>query len=71
MQEKKKNRSRNTGLTIAVLVLLGCFLYYAQNHFNGYALQIINLVAVNAILALSMNIIYGFTENCYCIGYCF
>ncbi len=61
MQQKKKNRFRDTCLTIIVIVLLGCFLHYAQNHFNGYAIQIINLVAVNAILALSMNIIYGFT----------
>ncbi|WP_273720413.1 MULTISPECIES: branched-chain amino acid ABC transporter permease [unclassified Bartonella] len=45
---------------ISILVLIG-FLFYADNHFNDYTLRIINLIAINAILAISLNLIYGFT----------
>ncbi|WP_273787947.1 MULTISPECIES: branched-chain amino acid ABC transporter permease [Bartonella] len=45
---------------ISVLVLIG-FLFYADSHFNDYTLRIINLIAINAILAISLNLIYGFT----------
>lgn len=60
-QPQTPHRLRNTLLTCASLLLLALFLWYAQGHFNGYAIQIVNLVAVNAILALAMNLIYGFT----------
>ncbi|WP_175869063.1 branched-chain amino acid ABC transporter permease [Bartonella gabonensis] len=45
---------------ISIFVLIG-FLFYADNHFNDYTLRIINLIAINAILAISLNLIYGFT----------
>lgn len=45
---------------ISILGLIG-FLFYADNHFNDYTLRIINLIAINAILAISLNLIYGFT----------
>ncbi|WP_455482549.1 branched-chain amino acid ABC transporter permease [Bartonella sp. B35(2025)] len=45
---------------MSIFVLIG-FLFYADNHFNDYALRIINLIAINAILAISLNLIYGFT----------
>ncbi|WP_208435804.1 branched-chain amino acid ABC transporter permease [Bartonella phoceensis] len=45
---------------ISILILVG-FLFYADNHFNDYTLRIINLIAINAILAISLNLIYGFT----------
>ncbi|VEJ46115.1 branched-chain amino acid ABC transporter permease [Bartonella vinsonii] len=45
---------------ISILVLIG-FLFYADNHFNDYTLRVINLIAINAILAISLNLIYGFT----------
>lgn len=45
---------------ISILALIG-FLFYAESHFNDYTLRIINLIAINAILAISLNLIYGFT----------
>ncbi len=48
-------------LTILSVPLLAGLLYLAENNLDGYKLQILNLVAINAILALSLNLIYGFT----------
>lgn len=48
-------------LTILSVPVLAGLLYLAENNLDGYKLQIINLVAINAILALSLNLIYGFT----------
>ncbi|WP_156850828.1 branched-chain amino acid ABC transporter permease [Bartonella refiksaydamii] len=45
---------------ISILVLIGV-LFYADNYCNDYTLRIINLIAINAILAISLNLIYGFT----------
>ncbi|MCD6183463.1 MAG: branched-chain amino acid ABC transporter permease [Thermovirga sp.] len=45
-------------------IALGClalFLYWAEGNLDGYKIQILNLIAVNIILALSLNLIYGFT----------
>lgn len=52
---------RNLLCTAAAIACLGVFLYVAENNFNPYTIQIINLVAINAILAISLNLIYGFT----------
>jgi branched-chain amino acid transport system permease protein len=41
--------------------LLALFLWWAQGNLDGYKVQVLNLIAVNAILALSLNLIYGFT----------
>lgn len=43
------------------ILLLALFLYLAEQHLDGYQLQIINLIAINSILAVSLNLIYGFT----------
>ena len=48
-------------LNLLLLALLGLFLWWAQGALDGYQIQILNLVAVNIILALSLNLIYGFT----------
>lgn len=56
-----KTSLRDTLLNLAVIVLLACFLYWAEGALDGYKIQILNLIAVNAILALSLNLIYGFT----------
>lgn len=48
-------------LTVLSVLLIAGLLYLAENNLDGYKLQIINLVAINAILALSLNLIYGFT----------
>ncbi|WP_336279257.1 branched-chain amino acid ABC transporter permease [Bartonella sp. CB175] len=45
---------------ISIVAFIG-FLFYADSHFNDYTLRIINLIAINAILAISLNLIYGFT----------
>lgn len=46
---------------LAFLILLGLFTVWAQNGLDGYKVQILNLIAVNIILALSLNLIYGYT----------
>lgn len=57
MMEKKTKVILNLLLTL----LLVLFLWWAHGNLDGYKIQILNLIAVNAILALSLNLIYGFT----------
>jgi len=47
--------------TLAMIILAAFGLYLASGHLDGYRIQILNLVAINAILALSLNFIYGFS----------
>jgi branched-chain amino acid transport system permease protein len=54
-------KRRNFILNVCAIGLLALALYWAQGNLDGYKIQVINLVAVNAILALSLNLIYGFT----------
>ncbi|WP_243360291.1 branched-chain amino acid ABC transporter permease [Fundidesulfovibrio terrae] len=55
--------SKTTLLLFNVLALgvLGLFIWWAGGSLDGYKIQILNLIAVNIILALSLNLIYGFT----------
>lgn len=53
--------SFKTILNIAMAALLGLFMFWAQSNLDGYKVQILNLIAVNIILALSLNLIYGYT----------
>ena len=53
--------ARNLLLNLAAIAVLGLFLLWAEQNLDGYKIQILNLIAVNAILALSLNLIYGFT----------
>jgi branched-chain amino acid transport system permease protein len=46
---------------ILTIGALGLFLYLATLYCDGYQTQILNLIAINIILALSLNLIYGFT----------
>lgn len=55
------NRLRNLLLTIISVILFALFLNKAPDLLNGYWLRILNLIAINAILALSLNLIYGIT----------
>ena len=55
------DRKLKLSLNIGCLVLLAAFLFIADRCFDSYIIQIINLIAVNAILAVSLNLIYGFT----------
>ena len=48
-------------MAAAAIGLLALFLVWAETNLDGYKVQILNLIAVNAILALSLNLIYGFT----------
>lgn len=41
--------------------MLGLFLWFAGAYLDDYKIQILNLIAVNIILAVSLNLIYGFT----------
>ncbi len=51
----------NAILNLLAAVLLGLFIWWAEENLDGYMIQILNLIAVNIILALSLNLIYGFT----------
>lgn len=57
MMDKKTKVTAN----IICLAILCAFLWWAQGNLDGYSIQVLNLIAVNAILALSLNLIYGFT----------
>ncbi|WP_336294673.1 branched-chain amino acid ABC transporter permease [Bartonella sp. CB169] len=50
-----------TFLSCISILIFVCFLFYVDRHFNDYTIRIINLIAINAILAISLNLIYGFT----------
>ncbi|MDL2279536.1 branched-chain amino acid ABC transporter permease [Desulfovibrio sp. OttesenSCG-928-G11] len=47
-----------TGFAVALLFTA---LHFAELHLDAYNKQILSLIAINAILALSLNLIYGFT----------
>ncbi len=55
------DRNTKICLNLAALPVLALFLWWAQSSLSGYSVQILNLVAINIILALSLNLIYGFT----------
>jgi branched-chain amino acid transport system permease protein len=57
MMEKKTKIILNLLLTL----MLALFLWWVNGNLDGYKIQVLNLIAVNAILALSLNLIYGFT----------
>ena len=48
-------------LNFASMGVLALFLWWVQGNVGAYGIQILNLIAVNIILALSLNLIYGFT----------
>ncbi len=59
-------RSRSRGVqrlavAVAALALLGLFLAYAEASLNGYRQQLVTLVAINAIIAVSLTLTSGFT----------
>jgi len=55
------DRIRNYSLTFVAVLCLGAFIWWANGNLDGYKIQIMNLIAINAILAVSLNLIYGFT----------
>ncbi len=52
---------RNTFLSIAAMFLLGAVLWQAEAFLGDYQIYIAKLIFINIILALSLNLIYGFT----------
>jgi branched-chain amino acid transport system permease protein len=53
--------TRNTILNTLAFAGLIYFLWWAPNNLDGYRLRILNLIAINAIMGLSLNLIYGMT----------
>lgn len=53
-------KTRNSLLTIAAVVLAYIGLHLAKTNLDAYEIRITNLIAINAILAVSLNLIYGF-----------
>ena len=53
--------NRSTILSIMVMLLFGLVLSQAENFLGDYQIYIAKLIFINAILALSLNLIYGFT----------
>ena len=52
---------RNRICTLIMVALLFAGVKWAEGHLDGYKIQLLNLVAINAILAVSLNFIYGFS----------
>ena len=50
-----------TLLSVLVMLVCGVLLYYAEAFLGDYQIYILKLIFINAILALSLNLIYGFT----------
>ncbi|MDR3354593.1 MAG: branched-chain amino acid ABC transporter permease [Synergistaceae bacterium] len=55
------NKTRDAVLTAVAAVVFAAALWLASSNLDGYKLRIINLIAINAILGLSLNLIYGMT----------
>ncbi|MCD8140074.1 MAG: branched-chain amino acid ABC transporter permease [Planctomycetaceae bacterium] len=53
-------KTRNFVLTLAALGLAYVGIFLIDTHLDAYKIRIINLIAINAILAVSLNFIYGF-----------
>ena len=53
--------TRNNLLTLGALVVLVVLLVVFENSFDSFTMQIFKLCAINVILALSLNLINGFT----------
>lgn len=52
---------RNTLLNIAAMLVFGIVLWQAEYFLGDYQIYITKLIFINIILALSLNLIYGFT----------
>lgn len=57
----KKMKKRNLILTIISMLILVVFVYLVDNNLDSYNTRILNLCAIYVILALSMNLVNGFT----------
>ena len=57
----KPHAVRDVICTLLAVAVLFFLLDQAEKHLDSYMVQILSLVAINAILAVSLNLIYGFT----------
>lgn len=57
----KSHTLRDIACTIVATLILFYLLDLAETYLDSYLIQILSLVAINAILAVSLNLIYGFT----------
>lgn len=55
------NKETGRVLTVISLVALSLLLWRAEKYLDPYMLRILNLIAINAIWAVSFNLIYGYT----------
>src|SRR3954467_4320504 len=46
---------------LSAIAVLALFLWYAQGSFNGYHMQLLILIAVNIVVAVSLTMANGFT----------
>lgn len=58
---KNMNNKKNNMLTLGALMLVMLVLALAENFLDSFSMQIFKLCAINIILALSLNLINGFT----------
>lgn len=58
---KKTPMSRNNVLTLCALLVGFALLFVFESTFDSFTMQIFKLCAINIILALSLNLINGFT----------
>ncbi|MDR1650300.1 MAG: branched-chain amino acid ABC transporter permease [Synergistaceae bacterium] len=57
--ERGAKKVRNRFLTVLAIISFAVFLQQAPNLLDGYKIRIMNMIAINAILGLSLNLIYG------------
>ncbi|MDR1886066.1 MAG: branched-chain amino acid ABC transporter permease [Synergistaceae bacterium] len=58
---QSSDKFRNGCLTLLSAAAFAALIWWAASSLDGYKLRIINLIAINAILGLSLNLIYGMT----------
>lgn len=56
-----RRSARSLAAVALAVALLAVFLAYAEASFNGYRLQLVTLVAINAIIAVALTLTSGFT----------
>ncbi len=59
--EYRLNKKTKTFLNVSALLIFIFFLFWAQTYMDSYSRRILNLIAINAILAVSLNLINGIT----------
>ena len=57
----KKTKRLHAALTLLLLAIVAAILYAIEGNASSYVLRIARLCAINMVLALSMNLINGFT----------